>query len=97
MTAGRGRAILSAVQQAHEGVAQKDPRLSGRAHTLAFDPVLDLAENLMGRRDARVGSDEQLFELFPKGVVDLAAFEDAGEMREPGPTGTLDGVFGLRL
>ena len=56
---------------------------------------LDRAQDLLRRRDAGVGADQQLFELVPDLVVDLAAVEDAGDVAEPALAGAFERLFGL--
>jgi hypothetical protein len=60
-----------------------------------LDAQLDIAEDFLRRGDARVGANEQLFELLPDLVVDLATVEEAGDAAEPALAGAFEGLFGL--
>ena len=56
---------------------------------------MDRRENLARRRYARVGADQQFFELVPDLVIDLATVEEAGYVAEPTLAGLLKRLFGL--
>jgi len=47
------------------------------------------------RRDAGVRADQQLLELFPQLVIDLAALEQAGDVAEPALARAFERVLGL--
>jgi len=47
------------------------------------------------RRDAGVRADQQLFQLLPDLVIDLAAVEEPGDAAEPPLAGAFERVFGL--
>ena len=74
-----------------EGVAD----VVGVFEAFLLDAALHVFEHLLGGRDAGVGADEQLFELFPEGVIDACAFEEGGEVGEPGLAGAFESLLGL--
>ena len=75
--------------------------LEAVAHRLAvldalfLDALLDVAEDLLRRRDAGVGAEQHLLELVPQLVIDLAAVEEAGDAAEPALAGALERSLGL--
>ncbi len=56
---------------------------------------LDVGEDLLRGVDPGVGANEELFELLPDLVVDLAAVEKAGDVAEPSLTGAFERLLGL--
>jgi hypothetical protein len=56
---------------------------------------LHLAEDLVSRRDARIGADQQLLEIFPDLVVDPGPIEEARDVAEPALARPFERLLGL--
>jgi len=56
---------------------------------------LHVAEDLVRRGDAGVGADEQLLQLLPDLVVDLAPVEQVRDVAEPALAGAFERLLGL--
>ena len=74
-----------------EGVAH----VVGVVEAFLLDAALHVFEHFLGGGHAGVGADEELFELFPEGVIDAGAFEEGGEVGEPGLSSAFEGLLGL--
>jgi hypothetical protein len=56
---------------------------------------LHFAQDFVRRRDAGVGADQELLQLIPHRIVDLAPIEDAGDAAEPAFARLIERLFGL--
>jgi hypothetical protein len=87
--------LAAGVEDADKLLLEEIADDGGVVDTVLLDVELEVAEDLLGGDDARIGADEELFELVPDLVVDLAAVEEDGDVAEPALAGAFESLFGL--